>query len=349
MIKTLEIADWEGYKYASIHFSPGTNTIIGLSHYGKSSIVRAINFVLENKPSGTPYFPHKKENPQTEVSIDFTDNQNISRIRSASKNLYSIGDKTFTALRSGVPDEVRNISNMLERNVQSQKDVHFFLTETPGKRAKLLNEVVNLEEMDVATEIVNKEVAEIRAEYNVKTKSLNKYEEEQKELQWVTSAVQDSNGIIEIKNDIDGMELSKRDISKILAEIYSLQQELDLLPDTSIIPVITAIQDLDTNIYKLEERENEITSIVESLSTLDKELNNTILPDPYYLSKLDAITVEIKALEKKEEALEKLLKDILFLEVELVHSAVTQTKLEKEFTDELKANGICPLCGRKPK
>jgi DNA repair exonuclease SbcCD ATPase subunit len=165
----------------------------------------------------------------------------------------------------------------------------------------------------------------------------------------VTSAVQDSNGIIEIKNDIDGMELSKRDISKILAEIYSLQQELDLLPDTSIIPVITAIQDLDTNIYKLEERENEITSIVESLSTLDKELNNTILPDPYYLSKLDTITVEIKALEKKEEALEKLLKDILSLEVELAHSVVTQTKLEKEFIDELKSNGICPLCGRKPK
>jgi hypothetical protein len=238
---------------------------------------------------------------------------------------------------------------MLERNVQSQKDVHFFLTETPGKRAKLLNEVVNLEEMDVATEIINKEVAEIRAEYNVKTKSLNKYEEEQKELQWVTSAVQDSNGIIEIKNDIDGMELSKRDISKILAEIYSLQQKLDLLPDTSIIPVITAIQDLDTNIYKLEERENEITSIVESLSMLDKELNNTILPDPYYLSKLDAITVEIKALEKREEALEKILKELLFLKVELVDITVTKTKLEKEFTDELKVNGLCPLCGSKTK
>ena len=52
MFKGLEIENFESHKDTQIDFDNGVNAIIGTSDSGKSSIRRAIEWAIHNRPQG---------------------------------------------------------------------------------------------------------------------------------------------------------------------------------------------------------------------------------------------------------------------------------------------------------
>jgi DNA repair exonuclease SbcCD ATPase subunit len=79
MIKRIEIKNFQAHKNTEIDFDPGVNVISGASDAGKSSIFRALLWVITNRPSGDSIKNWDcKKDDTTEVRIGLSDLIRIS-------------------------------------------------------------------------------------------------------------------------------------------------------------------------------------------------------------------------------------------------------------------------------
>ena len=52
MIQSVHIQNFQSHKNSTLEFSPGVNIIVGTSDSGKTAIIRALRWVVWNRPSG---------------------------------------------------------------------------------------------------------------------------------------------------------------------------------------------------------------------------------------------------------------------------------------------------------
>jgi exonuclease SbcC len=55
MIDSLSIQNFQSHEKTELEFDEGINIIIGQSDSGKSAILRALNWVVNNKPNGEAF------------------------------------------------------------------------------------------------------------------------------------------------------------------------------------------------------------------------------------------------------------------------------------------------------
>ena len=67
MISGLLLKNFQSHKKTILHFHPGVNAIIGKSNSGKTAILRALYWIIYNRPSGISFVSFwnrdKKGNP----------------------------------------------------------------------------------------------------------------------------------------------------------------------------------------------------------------------------------------------------------------------------------------------
>ena len=86
IIKYVRLKRFQKHDDTKLEFSPGLNIIIGETDNGKSSIVRAIRWLIENKPSGSK-FVQRGCDANAVVEISFGDTI-IKRVRGKKDNYY---------------------------------------------------------------------------------------------------------------------------------------------------------------------------------------------------------------------------------------------------------------------
>jgi len=177
MIKSIRLLNFQGHKDSALEFNPGFNVIIGDSDKGKSSIVRAEEWVRTNRPRGVDTILRHNA---SEVSVVLTtETSTIERNRTKrDTGSYLLNTETFSVMGGDVPLPVQNALNMDDINVQLQLDGHFLILETPGKAASLINRITKLDRIDSALSKLksmkmtgNKEFAEL----NDNLAEVNKY------------------------------------------------------------------------------------------------------------------------------------------------------------------------------
>ena len=152
MLRKVILENFQAHEHSEIDFTEGVNVICGASDQGKSSVIRAIRWVLENRPSGFGFRREGAETP-TRVTLDF-DEGTIVRERSAMENCYKIYKNGLTkpivlqALRSDVPDEVKEISRFGEYNIQYQTGKAFLIDDSDGDVAKKINSLSGVSVID---------------------------------------------------------------------------------------------------------------------------------------------------------------------------------------------------------
>lgn len=87
-IKTITLQNFQCYKNHTIHLKPGLNLLLGTSDAGKSAILRAISFVLYNKPRRDT-FVHWGES-EMRVTLEFSDGVKVTRIKSKDSGINAI-------------------------------------------------------------------------------------------------------------------------------------------------------------------------------------------------------------------------------------------------------------------
>lgn len=354
MIKSLEIVGYEAYKKGIKidNLSKGLNVFVGESDSAKSTIVRSLKWVNENRPQGEGFrsksLPKKKSVKVTET---FYDGTSITREKSSKKNQYILPDGSILkALRSDVPDEVRQITRINPINIQTQhpKDQYFLLGESPGQVAKMFNEVAGLAVMDRAMAAINKRVRSNNSAMTLIEGDIKEYTKTLEELEWTIEATKVVESFSKDYKTIQKLEIEISELTDILMSYRKLIKKIQKYKKLS---------KAKTALMQLIDKEEELTTKESKIKKIKKCLNS-LKENALTLKEYDGIGEaqnKLKTLLKAQETINSEQQTVTNLNSTLSRLADTQEDLKeskedfndykKKFT-KLLIKKSCPVCGR---
>jgi len=114
MLESIKLENFQSHVDTEIKFGPGVNIITGLSHHGKSSIIKAIEWVVSNRPLGNEMINDNMDEAYVSMVGKNKEGKYYSVERTKSKkgtNTYEMTDTTgkhadFEAFGANPPDDV---------------------------------------------------------------------------------------------------------------------------------------------------------------------------------------------------------------------------------------------------
>ena len=283
MITKIEIKNFQSHKNTTLEFDKGVNVITGESDNGKSAVIRAIRWVVENYPSGTEKINSSwNEDFKEPLSVKlYTENGYVERIRTKTRNGYTINGKELSAVGRGVPQEVIDFLNVSDVNFQFQMDPPYLLSMTGGAASQYLNNIVHLDSIDKILSLSDSDKRQLSSEQKLVEADIKKLETELESLQWVDEANNISKRVDkldEIINNVtvksNNLESSMNEFREIENNKIDLTEHLDLIsqiesitiPDTDIleneINTFKDCQNVFVDLAEVEKLQNEIDSII---------------------------------------------------------------------------------------
>ena len=89
MLKSLRVKNFQSHRDSLIKFSPGVNVLVGDPQNGKTAILRALNLVRTNRPSGFRFHSHFAKDGNTEIIIE-TDSGEVNFLKNETGSVYSV-------------------------------------------------------------------------------------------------------------------------------------------------------------------------------------------------------------------------------------------------------------------
>lgn len=229
MLKQIKGTNFQTHSEVNLQFHPGVNVITGQSEAGKSAILRLIRWVALNKPSKKSIV--KKGEKLTTGKLVF-DNGTVAKKRDRDVTTFTVNDTTLKAVRSSVPEEISEITNIDDRNIQTQHNPYFLLVKSPGDIAKELNELAGLSVIDKLFSSINGELRKTKVELTTITELIPNVQEELQNF-----------------SDIQMLEKKVTLFGKLLTTQKQYEQELQ-----SIKEVIEDLEDIDNEKRKNDKR-----------------------------------------------------------------------------------------------
>lgn len=353
MINSVRLKDFQSHKDSTFEFIPGVNVITGVSGVGKSSIIRALNYLFTNKkPNGVEY----KRRPDAkgfEIEVDI-DGHKIHRIKSTKANEYRIDGEVYKDIGITVPDKVFELSNIKsikvgtdEFNVQLAKqfDPHFLMFLPDSAKVKFLNRLSGSHILDIALKETNRDLLELEKE---KLKSEN-------ELTGVQATINNLVDVIEpIKAIVADARVQYEKLSEDATRLETLKlakNHLDLWKQQkhefdSIKYILSKV-----NIEGFEKavvRLNDLKTLLKNFKKTYSEANNVLAA----IQKIDSI--DVSGLESKKERLDKL-RELWYnyrnVESEMDNLVRQQQDLDDKIEKQiltvklfLESTPVCPTC-----
>lgn len=145
-LQNLELRNFQNHKKLSLEFDPGANSIVGASDVGKSAIIRALQWVAYNKPSGDAFIRHGQTKCRVRLGVD---DRYITRYRDNTTNSYEIsGEDKLVSFGTKVPKPVQELLNIGPINLQQQHDPPFWFSAPASEVSRSLNAIVDLGGID---------------------------------------------------------------------------------------------------------------------------------------------------------------------------------------------------------
>ena len=346
MIESLHIQNFQSHEDTLLEFSPGVNVIIGQSDSGKSSIIRALRLVLENKPTGDAYVSWWSDN--TTITLKTVEGYEIIRKRTKSTNSYEVNGEVYKAFGNKIPDEVLGVLNMSEDNCQYQGDPFYLISKTPGEVATHLNQVANFDKIDSSRKSAEQEINKTKTQ-------IEHYKQNLKDHNTNLAKFPDLT-----KMDIDISSIEKLQQNKIIS--INLLRKMKKYSE-ELIEIKNKIQNQNPLLY-LKEQIEEIEKLNVNLEKQRKQLtklenrNNELILLEHELSEAK----QIIPLKTKVEEIEKLnmnlaIEKIKLKKLEIRHSEVMNLKTQQNIQED-KLNALkkryeavkpeyCPICNSK--
>jgi len=345
MIKSIHLRNFQSHKNTKLTFDKGMNAIIGESQAGKSSILKAIDFVRCNKPSKENIFHHGAD--RLFVQIEFTDGNKIKLAKTISKNstiksIYTINGVEYKAFGKTPPVEVDELFMMSDINIQRQLDNAFLITETPGEIARQINKVTNL---DIATEWIKTLTSKVN-EKNAAIKVITS------DIENIENNISQYDGVERIGELFDQFHIINDKIRHIKKKKSLIQSYLHLSESIkkinkikdSLDRLFIEINDINNQLSFLHEKKRLCMTFKKQKVTISK-LNNYSENITKQVEDLQNINMEISKRKDKHKLLH------MFIEQQKSISYYTNqiTKLQNDYNKTLRKAGKCPICFRSTK
>ena len=357
MIKNIDIELWQSHKKTSLPLDPGVNMLTGDTESGKSAVLKAVDWIINNNPGGEDLEGARsnwdKKKGVTKGSIA-TDSHTVTRIKSNSNNEYQLDGESFKAFGQGVPKEVQDALNIGPINIQRQEDKKaegrhlFLLTASSGEIARYLNKIVDLDIIDKAHTNIEKVKRRTSTELSIHQDTLK---DQQREL----------------KEDFADLECRERDIdalAKLERESAALKRSLDSLTqlnnsiareNQAIVPLMKRIG-AEEQVNRLLETARSISADAERLRTLNRltreiEDNQRICDSLSGAGKAEkqidgllGLVREIEQLKRRRDSLRDYGGLIADAEADIKRYGQDIVNTTKQFNSLMPER--CPLCGK---
>lgn len=347
MFEKLIIRNFQSHQKSVLNFHEGVNVIIGQSDSGKTAIIRALRWLIWNRPGGDSFRSTWGGSTIVKLKLhdDDHDDVEISRSKYTAGNEYWIDDEKYVAFGTDTPEEIQTLLNVDSVNLQSQLDAPFLLSESPGSIASHFNKVAHLDQIDTSLKKVQSWLNDI----NRKTVSA---EEDVITLQ---SEMEGYKYLEKMEIDIEVLEEMNTRFENSRQYIYKLDKlRIDIVNTEAAIQTynerIKPEQEVDTilDLYnEVKVKENSLIGLKMFISET-VSINTKITAAKELLLIEDDVDIILGLMDKantlkvKQIPLDRLINDIYQTKDDYLRKVTYQEKCIMEFTESMPE--ICPLC-----
>ena len=352
MIESMHIFNFQSHKETFLAFHEGVNVIIGASDQGKTSIIRALNWCLNNKPND-PETIRSDWGGDTEVTVNFSDGFSIRRLKTASKNEYFLlnegwDEQKFKSFRKDVPEEIKDVVNLSYLNWQGQLDKPFLVSSNAGEVARTLNDVVDLTVIDQS---VSNILSDVR-------KSTSDMKAKQGQLQDLETTLHDLAYLDDLEDDIKDMEELDKKITKDSVSITQMKQHLlkarqaevimmETKPDPKNEQLLDACFKVQKKVQKDQEDIEDLTDLLNKMEDCQDQMKDLGYDPAEVLPMINEALDEHHRLQEQKQdiiQLQQLLKKLKAAKQEMDDTEESLQIHEEEFHELMPDE--CPLCGK---
>jgi len=327
----LEINNFQSHKHTVIDFDKNINSINGETDNGKSAVIRAIRWIVENRPVGiessNSYWNDKyKEDMSVKLYLD--NGVWIERVRNKTLNGYRYFDGnevvTLEAIGKDVPQVVIDLLKLNDVNFQFQMDSPYLLSMTSGDASKYLNKIIHLDTIDTTLATAESDKRSLNAEKKIVEKDIVNYKKEIEKLSWLDKA-----NTVQKRIDVYDNIISDKQ-----SKVDTLEQSITNYEEYSTVKDVTILTNKIKEIESIEIKDT--TKLEDSIKQYEE-----CLPHHKDVSKLVDVIKEIESIEIRDISdFEKNIRNYILANRD-------KEKLEEEIK-ELKKQlpYLCPYCNR---
>jgi len=266
-LKTAILENFQSHKYSVIHFDEGLNVILGPSDSGKSAIIRAIKWALYNEPAGD-YFMREGES-KTSVTLLFSDNTKVKRLRTRSKNQYILylkdGEEIILeGFGTSVPEEILEATDIKKIKLDSdssasinlgeQLEGPFLLSEKTSTRAGAIGRLIGVNIIDDALKDTLKDIRNLNNRRKMMEERISKIQDELKEYDYLDQLEKSLEAVENLRRIIAAKTKKKEILNQCLIKYESLKGEISQLNQT--LDRLKSLEDIDPIIETIDKNIN---------------------------------------------------------------------------------------------
>ena len=297
-LKKLRLVNFQGHVDSAIEFSEFFNCIIGPTNSGKSSLFRALLFLVHNRWHED--FIHKPDKACT-VIAEFDNDIALARRKGYRVNevLLKIGDKKElyrdfgTKYPQPILDVLKNMSDELEDlilNFADQDDILFLLKAPNAARIKIFGQLTGVGVLEQVAEDIKSDHRKATLTKNTLEKRIVQLEEDAKKLPDIILKEKELNErkaalvsikekylyfarLVDVRNRLDSFKEKRSALSKSGEVLLAVPTLESILQKYEILRKLQIVQD---KIFRYKERSK---NIIEQISILNQrtEKGNGIL------------------------------------------------------------------------
>jgi len=349
MIQKLEIENYQSHKNTTLNFSPGVNAIIGQSDSGKTSILRALRWVIENRPGGDAF----RSSWGGKTSVKITTGQNvIERVKDKTTvNTYALStgeeDLSFAAMGTSVPEEVQNALNINQINYQNQLDRPFLLDNSPGEVAAHFNKIAHLDVIDVGLRNVKSWISGLTKTISIEEIRVAELEEEQSQYDYLPAMEKAIITLETLHAYLYKMSEDFIDFEKLKLSIIKTNSNIDQYANLlSLEPAVLLTLEQARVIFDKKTIRENLTRSVQNINKTDEEIiaGKGVLKLEKLVTGTFILIQKEKAVQNEKRLLTGVVSGIKTTTQTLKTSITRRDELQKEFNENFP--DTCPLCGR---
>lgn len=338
MLKSIVIRNIQSHKKTIIKLVKGVNVIVGQTQAGKTAILRAIDLVRTNRPSGSRFVRHGQTTALT--TIRTMEGDKVTLKKTPKERIYKVNDSTFRKFGTAVPEEVSEALRMSDVNIQSQLDSPFLVTSTGSEITKTINRITKAEKVDEWVKLANKQVNELTRE---KTTTTNDLKETKDKLEVLSElpAVNDAVAKARVKLNEENQLINKwSDVEEKINEWIKRRKRL--LKIERICSVEGDVESITQKQTEITEHNEEILLINDFATIFRREILLT--------HNIDQINDKVAEYGQLTQQITSLNDTILMVDAYTEASKDFTTiskkvdRFKNEYISEMKRVGVCPTC-----
>lgn len=266
-IVSISLRNFQKWKKLKLDLQSVT-TIVGKSDSGKSAVIRALFWVVFNKPNGKSFIRHGAS--YCKVTVVLSDGTRVTRKRSKKDNVYILNGDVLRSFKNDPPAPVTKALQLCRDNFLLQHDQTYWLSLSPAEISKKLNEIADLSSMDKATKIAHNKLRESKSKKKFCEEELHRSQKTLHRLQHVPAMLEGFETLKTLERKLNDTADTKARLSSLFQQLAQTTEQAKHI-ETALF-LWRKVEDTKARKHAIEETAETIQLLIRQIDSKKKEL-----------------------------------------------------------------------------